>query len=124
MNASVNTRRSRSLPLVQPLENRRLFSGSWTTADSLVPLGTGPGIVHSMAADGAGNVYAVGENGGAGLIRQKSADGSEFVTIPTSVANKFSSVAVDGQGDVFVSGGTVILERPAGESAFVPVNVV
>jgi hypothetical protein len=103
------------------LESRTLLSATWSTVDHF----TGP-QVSSMAADNAGNVFAVGGS----LIRQKHSGSTAWTTLMQSTGYFFTSVAVDAAGDVFVSGHVgsttpttaVILERAAGQAAFTVVD--
>lgn len=120
MNTTTKSR-SRSLPLVQPLERRRLLSGSWTTVD------TDPTSynLEAMAADNIGNVYALGiDNNNIDHLRQET--GGVWSTVTVASAATFSDVATDAAGDVFISGsssgGATIWERPAGQSEFAVID--
>jgi len=105
---------------VESLEHRRLMSG-WSTVDAV------PGyMVMDMAADGGGNVYAVGQ----GLVRQASDGGATWATVLQSSSLAFNSVVADGTGDVYVAGTNrtnghwIILERPVGQGTFSVVDDV
>ena len=76
MNAlSPSSRRRQSE--VEFLERRTLMSG-WTDSD----LVTGSlAQVTAMAADTAGNIYAVGSPGSGAIVREKLAGASSWVTI-------------------------------------------
>jgi len=129
---------SHSLPLIQSLETRRLLSGSWTTIEEYNPA-PDHGVYYDVAADAAGNVYAVGErdasNGEHGIVREKPAGSATWITLldnynPPELSSGFgfNSVAVTPTGDLYVSGsseynGWVVLERPAGQSEFSVVDV-
>lgn len=111
---------------IERLETRTLLSG-WATVDSLPPPATGmTAAVLSMTADGAGNVYAAGSYNGQGLLRVKAGGSSGFVTVATPVApgSAVGSIFADGQGDLFITGGSgPIFERRAGQPTFAPVPV-
>ena len=130
---------------IERLEARTLLSG-WATVDSLPP-SNWFNPIDSMAADSAGNIYAVGSYNGNGIVREKPAGSSAFQTVPTtlptiagasSTQSEFYSVGTDAAGDAFLSGyansynssGNLlgqtpfILKSPAGQNNFsaVPVN--
>jgi len=122
------THRRPPLPFrIEPLESRTLLS-AWSTVDSFPG-----GSVQGMAADAAGNVYAVGETAPQGSLatyglREKPAGSSGWTTIATEPPGAiFRAVAVDATGDVFVTGdGTVngqsghwlTWELPKGSTSF------
>src|SRR5690242_6720643 len=93
-----------------PLEARRLLSGAWSTVDTL-PAQFGA-EVSAMAADTSGNVYAVGYTADSSsnstlYLREKPAGSATWTTVTTMNGGqwgKFSGVAVDAAGDVFITG--------------------
>lgn len=123
--------RRRSLDHVEPLERRTLMS-AWAVDD--MPLMNGASVT-SMAADREGNVYAAGyavaSDGTTDLpiIREK-AQGSWSTIYLNSASGGIHALAVDAAGDVFAAGITsgsptpsrFLLERPAGQSAFSPID--
>src|SRR5262245_17549822 len=124
MNASATSRRSSSLPLVQPLESRCLFDGTWTTVDT----DTTSYDILGMTADKVGNVYAIGvDNANNANLRQGSGSvWSTAITVADGGATNFGSVAADTDGDVFITGGGpgggTIWHRPAGQSNLVVID--
>jgi hypothetical protein len=133
---------------IEPLERRTLLSGTWTTVDTVPAPDSQNYHVSAMAADSAGNVYAAGPWGSNGfLIREKLAGSSDFIDVPATlpappagtIRTEVSSVpcvATDPQGDAFLNvnlnyfdgtgytgKGVAVLERRAGQGAFVPVEV-
>lgn len=129
--------KARSKSLVEKLESRILMS-AWSTVDSyqLVPGGTS--IPRAMASDSAGNVYAAGRStDSAGvahaIIREMFSGSGTWTTIEDTTSYAcFRAMTVDAKGDIFVStanaqggnAGWVVLERPAGQSAFSQVDTV
>ena len=89
---------------MEKLESPTLLS-AWSTVDSAPG-----GSVRGMAADAAGDVYAVGETPPQGTyvttgLREKPAGSSTWTNMITEQPGPiFRAVAVDGSGDVFVAG--------------------
>lgn len=81
-----------------------------------------------MAADSAGNVYAIGAYNGSAILREKPAGSSSFVSVPVNSSGPIDSVFADANGDLFLcaldaSGyARTILKRPAGQTTFSSVN--
>lgn len=91
----------------EPLEDRRLLSGTWSTVDTM-PAQFEAGV-SAMAADTSGNVYAVGYTTDSNLnttlyLRKKTAGSAAWATVTTMNARQWNGVAVDAAGDVFISG--------------------
>jgi hypothetical protein len=108
---------------LEPLETRTLMSVTFSTVDNLQHA-TGS----AMAADSAGNVYAVGaglDDTGVKhvLVREKFNGSSAWSTI-FSAPNGIPALAVDSAGDVTVSSSVLngsiytctIWQRPVGQS--------
>jgi hypothetical protein len=109
--------------LIEPLERRALLSATWSTVDS-DPAGQS---ISGMAADKAGNVYAVGADiDGNATLRQES--GGHWTTVLVQNDNgstHFNRIATDAANDVFIAGNRVaadgtqhwsVWERGAGQS--------
>jgi hypothetical protein len=101
---------------IEPLERRTLMSG-WGTEETI----DNNGQVYGMAADQAGNVYAVGYDyyTDRSLVRQKPSGSTTWSTIFQTSADLYTC-AVDRAGNLFVGGRTynqtyqwTVLERPA-----------
>lgn len=112
---------------VEPLESRVLLSGTWSTVDSL-PLASSSDGVLAMAADSAGNVYAIGSYNGASVLREKPSGSGTFANVPVN-SSYIGAVFADAGGNLFLntsntSGAPTVLERAAGQTNFSPVNVV
>jgi hypothetical protein len=104
---------------------------SWSTSDSFeVPGSTDVGIA-DIAADPAGNVYAVGSYFDAtgvehAVVREKPSGSETWQTIADNPGGRYTAVAANAAGDVYVVGGTgtsrnrpgIILERRAGQATF------
>jgi len=126
---------------VEGLEGRTLLSG-WSTVEDFNPPGSYYAEFYDVAADAAGNVYAVGDqssagSAGHGIVLEKPAGSSTWATLLDYGAMSFSgmgisfnAVAVSAKGDVYVAGsaetgsGWVVLEQPAGQSGFTVVDQV
>jgi hypothetical protein len=123
------------------LENRTLMSATWPTVDSYQQTPEGMAWVSAMTTDAAGNVYAAGRADNAAgystgtafnaVVREKPSGSNTWNTIEVDTAAVgFGAIAVDGNGDLFVStrrtadagAGWHILERPAGQTGFVQVD--
>lgn len=118
MRTSTSTRsRSRSYPLVQRLEDRRLLSGSWATVDT-DPTSYG---LWGMAADKFGNVYAIGSDAADDYndVLREETNGvwSTIVNMP----GDFDSVATDPSGNVFIVGQNQVWEHAAGQPGVSPI---
>lgn len=117
---------------MESLERRTLFS-SWTTVEDVQPSGSDYVAYLDIAADANGNVYAVGDHNGSGIVREKLNGSSTWTTIldfSALGANSdmdFNAVAVSPTGDLYVSGSWdyskwTVLERPAGQTEFAVVD--
>jgi len=104
---------------VEKLEPRTLLS-AWSTVDNNIG---GYYSVQGMAADWAGNVYAVGYGSGqTGIVREKLGTSPDmpgsWTTIATVPHAQFESAAVDRNGNVFIgggnAGGATVWQLPAG----------
>jgi hypothetical protein len=113
MNTWKQSRKAGSLALIHSLESRRLMSG-WTTVNTDA---SSYGL-WDMAADHAGNVYAIGaDNSNNANLRQESGGvWSTALTVTDGGATSFNAVATDAAGDVFIGSNAGIWERRAGQS--------
>lgn len=114
----------------EPLESRTLLSLTWSTDYSNTDAKT---IIRGMAADKAGDVYAVGQASpnNTPVVRERTPDGT-WTTLATlalddtgGTAGAVYGVAIDSAGEVFVAArayGTDgadyarIFEQPAGQT--------
>ena len=115
MNISKQSRKTRSLAIVQSLESRRFFA-AWATVNT----DTSSYGLWDMAADGTGNVYAIGaDNSNNANLRQESGGvWSTALTVNDGGVTAFNAVATDAAGDVFIGSNAGIWERRAGQSNF------
>lgn len=96
-------RHHRPSSALEPLESRRLLSGTWSTVDST------PNIdVAAMTTDAAGNVYAMDHGGNLREKLSTSADvQGSWTTIgqfASTAYHQFYAIAADGNGNVFIAG--------------------
>lgn len=112
------------------LERRTLLS-SWTTVDDFqVAPGHSSGTL-GIAADPAGNVYAVGagldvKGAPYGFVREKHIGDDQWRTTATLPAMRLYRAAINAAGDLYVQGESseawVVLERRAGKTNFEEVD--
>jgi hypothetical protein len=109
------------------------MSGTWSTVDSLpVSPASGDGVA-AMTVDTAGNVYAAGAYNGSAILREKPTGSTGFVTVPVNSSAgsflAFDSILIDASGNLFLGAtdasgyARTVLERPASQANFAPLNV-
>jgi hypothetical protein len=76
-----------------------------------------------LAQPASASTIAAGASGSTGLLREKLANSSAFVTVAAPAAASYTCVATDPAGDVFLTDGARLFERAAGQAQFAPVNV-